>query len=281
MIESWLLEQLVAVRDHETLIAAADSLHITQPALSKSMKKLEDQMDMPLFVRTNRKIELNKTGKFFADRAAEYLSQGETLLEQVYAYDRSQRNISVGTCAPIPLWELTPVLSTIFPKLSITTQTDETDRLLKGLSQNKYQIIVTNSEPAGSELYVMKFRTETMSVSVPPSHPFYDRDSLSPTDLNGQFFVVYHDIGVWGDWIKEHFSGIRLMTVSDQNALRDAIGLGTALSFVSDYVANLGYSNTEQKIIPLDMEEKSISYFLVCKKSEFTKFRRVFQQLAQ
>ena len=53
------------------------------------------------------------------------------------------------------------------------------------------------------------------------------------------------------------------MPVSDPDALRDAIGLGAALSFVSDYVVRMGYHNTEQKIISLDMEDKSISYYLV------------------
>ena len=52
-------------------------------------------MGISLFVRSNRKIQLNQTGEFFADRAAEFLSQGENLLEQVYTYDRNLRNLSI------------------------------------------------------------------------------------------------------------------------------------------------------------------------------------------
>lgn len=281
MTETYLLEQLVAVRKHKTLIEAAEILNISQPALSKSMKKLEEQMEIPLFIRSNRKIELNETGKFFADRAAEFLSQGEAMLDQVYSYDRNLRNISVGSCAPIPFWELTPILSSLFPKMSVTTQTDANDRLLKGLLHNQYQLIVTSYEPEDSNLHTMKFRTETLSLSVPNSHPFYERSSVAPSDLNGQFLIVFNDIGIWDDWINDNFPGIHLMTISDADALKDAIGLGAALSFVSDYVVNMGYHNREQKIIPLDMENKSISYYLVCKKQEFTKYRKVFQRLSQ
>lgn len=278
MIETWLLEQLVAVRKHETLIAAAESLHISQPALSKSMKKLEVLMEMPLFIRTNRKIELNQTGQFFADRAAEFLSQGEAMLDQVYSFDRSLRNISVGSCAPIPFWELTPVLSSLFPKMSVTTRIDTNERLLKGLYQNLFQLIVTNAKPDDDSLHVDRFFTETMSLSVPKTHPFFDRESISPSELNGQFLIVFNEIGIWDNWIKDNFPGIRLMTISDPNALKDAIGLGTALSFVSDYVYNMGHHNKEQKIIPLDMENKSISYFLVCQKQNFSKYRKIFQR---
>ena len=55
MIDIYLLEQLVAVKNNKTLIKAADQLGISQPALSKSMKKLEDLLQIDLFNRTNRK----------------------------------------------------------------------------------------------------------------------------------------------------------------------------------------------------------------------------------
>ena len=279
MIETYLLEQLVAVRKHDTLISAAESMNISQPAISKSMKKLEELMDIPLFIRTNRKIELNKTGQFFADRAEEFLSQGENMLEQVYAYNRNLRNISVGSCAPIPFWELTPVLASLFPKMSVTTQTDDNERLIRGLNQNHYQIIVTSIDPENSDYYTAKFRTESMSLSVPKSHPFYNHEKITPDEMQGQFLIVYNEIGIWNKWIHDHFPGVHLMTVSDPEALKDAIGLGAALSFVSDYVANMGYHNKEQRIVPLDMEDKSITYFLTCRKKDFSKYRKVFQQL--
>ncbi len=279
MIETYLLEQLVAVRKHGTLVAAAESMNISQPAISKSMKKLEDMMDIQLFVRTNRKIELNKTGMFFADRAAELLSQEENMLEQVYAYDRNLRNISVGSCAPIPFWELTPVLTSLFAEMSVTTRTEDNDHLIKGLKQNLYQLIVTSCDPKNSDFYTAKFITESMSVSVPKSHPFYNLEKITPKDMQGQFLIVYNEIGIWEDWIHDHFPGIHLMTVSDTDALRDAIGLGAALSFVSDYVANMGYHNKEQKIVPLDMEDKTITYFLSCRKKDYSKYRKVFGRL--
>lgn len=52
MIEMYLLEQLVAVAKHKTLLAAADALHITQPALTRSMKKLENYLDLLFLIIT-------------------------------------------------------------------------------------------------------------------------------------------------------------------------------------------------------------------------------------
>lgn len=60
------------------------------------------------------------------------------------------------------------------------------------------------------------------------------------------------------------------MTVNDTDTLRDAIDLGAALSFVSDYVVKLGYHNKDQKIIPIDMDDCSVSYYLVCKREDYS-----------
>ena len=163
--------------------------------------------------------------------------------------------------------------------MSVTTQVDTDERLLKGLSQNLYQLIITSTRPDKDNLHATKLCTETMSLSVPKSHPFFDRESISPADLNGQFLIVFNDIGIWDNWIRDNFPGIRLMTISDPNALKDAIGLGTALSFVSDYVYNMGHHNKEQKIIPLVMDNKSISYYLICRKQDYSKYRKVFQRI--
>ena len=85
--------------------------------------------------------------------------------------------------------------------MSITTRIDENECLLKGLAQNMYQLIVTSFDPGDDSLYTTLFRTETMSLSVPKSHPFYNRKSVSPQDLEGQFLIVYHELGIWGSWI--------------------------------------------------------------------------------
>ena len=69
LIESYLLEQFEAVARCGTLLKASEELHISQPSLSRSMKKLEDVLGVSLFIRENSKISLNETGKLAADYA--------------------------------------------------------------------------------------------------------------------------------------------------------------------------------------------------------------------
>ena len=57
MFELYQLEQLVAVAECGTLSNAAEQLHISQPALSRSMQRLEAELQVTLFIR--KKIKLN------------------------------------------------------------------------------------------------------------------------------------------------------------------------------------------------------------------------------
>ena len=279
MIDIYLLEQLVAVKNNKTLIKAADQLGVSQPALSKSMKKLEDLLEIDLFNRTNRKIELNETGKFFAQKAEFYLAEGEVMLTQVQAYARTLSNISVGTCAPIPIWELSPILSASFPQMSVTTEISTNEQLLSGLANDRYQMVVLSFAPSEEEYFSVKFLSEKMFLSVPKSHPFYNKKSISPSELARQFLIVSNEIGIWDNWIRTNFPDLNLMLIDNSAALPEAIGLGAALSFVSDYIIRIGRNDKNQKIIPINIKNNQIDYYLVCKKKEFPKYRKAIQRL--
>lgn len=118
-----------------------------------------------------------------------------------------------------------------------------------------------------------------MFLSVPQSHPFYQKESVLPDELAGQFLIVYNEIGIWDNWIRTNFPDLNLMLIDNSSALPEAIGLGTTLSFVSDYIIRLGRNDKKQKIIPINIENNKIDYYLVCKKKEYPKYRKAIQRL--
>ena len=68
MIELYELRQFAAFADCGTLSDAAEFLHLSQPALSRNMKKLEEDMGIPLFTRRKNRLELNENGKYVLDQ---------------------------------------------------------------------------------------------------------------------------------------------------------------------------------------------------------------------
>lgn len=73
MIELEQLLHLVTFKECETLSKAAKELHISQPVLSRSMQKLEEEFGVSLFSRTKNKITLNETGMLAVSLASRIL----------------------------------------------------------------------------------------------------------------------------------------------------------------------------------------------------------------
>ncbi len=114
MLDIYQLEQLLAVAQHGTLSGAAEAIHLSQPSMSRSMKKLEEDLQVPLFDRSKNKITLNENGKLAVKWAEQVLDQLQQMETQVRAFDRSQRTISIGSCAPFPLLDVVQRLTSLY-----------------------------------------------------------------------------------------------------------------------------------------------------------------------
>ena len=138
MIETYLLEQFAAFARCGTLLKASEELHITQPTLSRSMKKLEEELGVSIFHRENSKLSLNETGKVAAEYAEKALQANQDLIDHVLAHDRSLRTVSIGSSSPFPINELMPTLQEYLTEKTILTELVDTDEhLLTGLKNPK------------------------------------------------------------------------------------------------------------------------------------------------
>lgn len=99
-MELYELRQFVAFADCGTLSEAAEILHLSQPALSRNMKKLEEELGVPLFLRRKNRLELGENGAYLLELARSVLADADALAEKVRAFDRKKRTISLGMCAP-------------------------------------------------------------------------------------------------------------------------------------------------------------------------------------
>ena len=171
MFELYQLEQLLAVAEHGTLSSAAERLHISQPALSRSMQRLEAELQVTLFTRQKNKIELNENGRIAVDYARKIVEQSQDMVSRIQAFDRSQRTILVGACAPAPLWEIPPLLSDLYPDRTISSEIRENDVLLQGLRDGLYQLIILPHPLEEPGITCVKYGEEHLFFSLPPAQP--------------------------------------------------------------------------------------------------------------
>ena len=163
MIELYVLRQFTAFAEAGTLSEAAEILHLSQPALSRNMKKLEEDLGVSLFERKKNKLELNQNGLYVLDLARTLLEDADALSQKVQDFDRKNRTIRLGLCAPAPLWTVTPFISQVYPHLPLQTEMESEELLLKHLIDDSYQLIALHEPPAGAEFFCKDSRFLTQS----------------------------------------------------------------------------------------------------------------------
>ncbi len=245
MIEIYLLEALCALYDYGTLSAAAEHLHISQPALSRSMQKLEDLLGVSLFDRTKNRITLNETGRMAAVMSRRILESEEDMIAAVRNYDSSLHTVSAGYCTPGPMMEMPLHLTQLFPKMKVSSEMENEDALLKGLRTGKYGFVILSHTYEDEDTVCIPCGSESLFFSLIPAHPavLFKDQGLSFSQMNGETFVMAGDIGIWRDLTMKMMPDSRFILQDSLEALSAVINASTLPAFASDLTIRLFRSN--------------------------------------
>lgn len=264
MFELYQLEQLLAVAACGTLSNAAEQLHISQPALSRSMQRLEAELQVSLFTRQKNKIELNENGRMAVDYARKIMEQSQDMISRIQAFDRSQRTILFGTCAPAPLWEIPALLSDLYPEMTISSEIRENDVLLQGLRNDVYQLIVLPFPVDEPGMICAKYGEEHLFFSLPPAHPLSGSKALYMKDLNGETMLLRNRLGFWRELTVRKMPDTRFLEQEDV-AFDELVKFSALPSFATDLWLNREGNHVNRVNIPILDEEANVSYYCLCK----------------
>ncbi len=277
MIETYLLEQFEAVARCGTLLAASEELHVTQPSLSRSMKKLEEELGVSLFHRENSKISLNETGKLAADYAKRALEANQEMIDRVIAFDRSLRTVSLGSCAPFPINALMPMLQEHMTGKTLSTELQaDDDRLLRDLRSHVYQLVILHEYPEDKDLYCQRYLEEQLYITLPEDHSLAKRDSVTFDDLKGMRILMTAGIGFWMDITLKHLSASDLLIQNSMDALGELIDASMLPFFDSSQMLSLGYEFPGRVSLPITDSDAHTTFWVACLASEQQKYRSLF-----
>ena len=277
MIETYLLEQFVAFAKHGTLLGAAEELHITQPTLSRSMKKLEEELGVSLFHRENSKLSLNETGKVAAEYAEKALSANQDLIDRVISFDRSLRTVSIGSCSPFPINELMPTLQDYLPGKTILTEMGSDDEhLISSLKNHQYSMVILHSLPDDKSLYCQRYLDEQIYISIDSEHPIASQSSITFSELADLRILMSGNVGFWMDICRKHLDPSNLLVQNSMDALDELVDASRLPFFNSDRMIDLGYDAPGRKSVPISDEDAHATYWLVCLASDQKKYHSIF-----
>ena len=137
-----------AVAKNKNMTKASEDLHISQPALSQSIKKLEDQIGCTLFIRNNKGMELTKEGQTlydYVESAISLLKNAENELTSFKDLDKGEIRIGASTTITRTyLIDSIKKFHKLYPNIKINIYNDLTSNLLLDLQKGKLDYVIYN-----------------------------------------------------------------------------------------------------------------------------------------
>jgi len=157
---------------------AAARLRVAQPALSRQIHDLEDEIGVNLLRRSSRGVMLTAEGKLFLEEVRELLKHANESVERVRALARGQYGeLHIGY-APVPATEILPPALARFqkaaPRVKVLLHDLSSDELIAGLRNGTLELAIMG-EPSGEQTAGIEFeilRTYPLGVAMSARHPF-------------------------------------------------------------------------------------------------------------
>lgn len=186
---------------------AANLLYLTQPALSQQIIRMEKELDMKLFFRTNRSLALTPSGKILLDEFEKiYHQYNNALMKAKGANNNLEGLIRVGILDGI---EITPILTKvlkvmneIYPTVDISLFSFCYEELAERLYKGRLEVAFTQrfdaeSRPDFNYQIVMKNKD---CIAVPESNPLSKLEKATLLDFKDELFIVIseaeHDVSL-------------------------------------------------------------------------------------
>ena len=276
------MQYYAAFAECGTLTEVAERYHISQPTITRAMKKAEDVFNVPLFDRTKNSIRLNDNGKMAAEEIRMVLKQTDEMIARVRAHDKSSRTIAIGTAAAVQLPELITRITNAFPEKSISSEQKMPAELEEGLNNNTYQLIILPYDISQEEknkglYYAEKIGEEHLMFLLPKKHKFARRKSLKLAEMNGENMLLFARIGFWEDIVRKKMPDSRFLVQDERYSFSELVANSVLPCFTTDLASHLSNEVYKERVaVPISDPEVNVSYYLVCKRDRRDYFAGVF-----
>jgi DNA-binding transcriptional LysR family regulator len=181
------LRAFVAVADLGSFRAASEGMHLTQPALSRRVDKLEQALGFRLFDRTTRKVELNAMGRSFLPRARHVLNELDSAL--LGMTDLSDRLRGQVTVACVPSTVATFVADALrdfhrqFPRIRVRVIDESATDILLAVARSEADFGISYLGTHEPDLEFEPLFEEDFVLACPTSHPLASRRRVTWAEL--------------------------------------------------------------------------------------------------
>ncbi len=190
------LEHFLAVAEEGNFTRAAERVGRTQPAVSQSVKKLEDELGTPLFARDSPGLSLTDAGKMLMEHARRIVRLRDDTVRQL----ATLRNLNSGTLSiaahesaavyllPGPLREYLHR----FPHVKVGIYRSRLEDIPRQVMDREVDVGFVKEAPAFREIRSVSVYSDQMILIASPRHPLASRSPVDIEELDNEPFIVHH-----------------------------------------------------------------------------------------
>ncbi len=191
------LTYFIEVAQHRSFTKAAQALHITQPSISKMIKLLEEELDVVLFYRSAKQIELTDAGKALLHQSQQIVNSFQNLTSDLADVINSKKgSITVGLPPMVGAKFFPKIISdftSTYPDISLTLLEVGSQEVQVGVDDGNLDIGVVMLPIDESLFEVISIINEPVVLIVHPDHFLAKKSTIALRELKDENFIFFRE----------------------------------------------------------------------------------------
>jgi len=242
------LRILLAIANEGSFKRAADSLYVSQPAVSLQVQNLEKQLNVPLFDRGGRKAQLTEAGKLlllYGEKIISLCQETCSAIEDLQSLRGGTLIVGASqTTGTYLLPKMIGVFRETYPKVSVQLQVHSTRRTSWGVANGQVHLAIIGGEvplELQEMLTIIPYAEDELALILPPNHPLAKQDSIPKEALYELNFITLDSQSTIRKVIDQVLSRYDIdtkrlkieMELNSIEAIKNAVQSGLGAAFVS------------------------------------------------
>ena len=225
---------------------AAESLHMTQPAVTFQVRQLEEQFNTRLFDRTHNRISLTEAGQRvyeYADRIFDLYAEMENAVRDMTGEISGM--LVIGASTTIAEYMLPSLLGDFkkqYPDINVHLKVSNSDGIVSMVENNDIDLGVVEAPVMNKNLVVEECRKDRLVAIVPPQHSLVAEESVKIRELLENAYIAREEGSGTREVIQEYLTELGLqpsdvhvsMELGSPEAIKGAVEAGMGVSIVSE-----------------------------------------------
>ena len=220
---------------------AGEEIHVTQPAVSKQIRQLQEEVGMPLLEQVGRKVCLTDAGRELLAACSEWLdtwNRFEQSIADMKGLKQGRLRIAVVTTAKYFMPRVLGPFCTEYPGIDVTLEVINRNRLLERLGHNEDDLYVMGVPPDGWEIESQPLMENNLVVIAPRGHRLAARRRIPFAKLAAETFIAREEGSGTRMTVERVFAerGVHFrvrMELGSNEAIKQAVAGGLGLAVLS------------------------------------------------